>query len=104
MASSIISASQIPDPSETGLFDVPPRARVRNYRFMDGAHTYAIFQEGSSPYSLVCSSAFEFGDNATALFQLGVLLDPLSEAAQKWSSLMDVRCLSLYNTYSTLNS
>lgn len=34
---------------------------------------------------------FEFGDEATAMFQVAVLLDPLSEAAQKWSTLMEVR-------------
>lgn len=33
---------------------------------------------------------FEYGDNSTALFHFGVLLDPLSEAAQKWTSLLQV--------------
>lgn len=40
MASSVLSASQVPDPSEAGLFDVPPRPRQRNYRHMGGKYTY----------------------------------------------------------------
>ena len=34
------------------------------------------------------TSRFTFGDNSTALFNFGVVLDPLSESAQKWSSLL----------------
>ncbi|KAI0073110.1 glycosyltransferase family 24 protein [Panus rudis PR-1116 ss-1] len=70
--SSIISNIQQPDPSEAGLFNTPHRPRRRNYRMLAGEHT-----------------KFTFGDNSTALFQFGVLLDPLSEAAQKWSSLIE---------------
>ena len=33
---------------------------------------------------------FEFGDNSTAIFHIGVLLDPLSETAQKWAPLLEV--------------
>lgn len=40
MASGIVAASQVPDPSETGLFDAPQRPRLRNYRLMDGNYTY----------------------------------------------------------------
>jgi UDP-glucose:glycoprotein glucosyltransferase len=29
-----------------------------------------------------------FGENSTAIFNFGVVLDPLSESAQKWSSLL----------------
>ena len=35
--------------------------------------------------------SFEFGDNSTALYQLAVIVDPLSEAAQKWAPLLAVR-------------
>ena len=38
--------------------------------------------------------AFEYGNNATALYHIAVLVDPLSETAQKWSSIIQV-CLSL---------
>lgn len=41
MASGIVAASQVPDPSETGLFDALQRPRVRNYRLLDGNYTYA---------------------------------------------------------------
>lgn len=33
-------------------------------------------------------SRFTFGENSTATFNFGVILDPLSESAQKWSSLL----------------
>ncbi|THV04765.1 glycosyltransferase family 24 protein [Dendrothele bispora CBS 962.96] len=72
LASSVISSIQIPDPSEVGLFDTPYRPRNRNYRLLDTNHT-----------------SFLFGDNNTALYQVGVLIDPLTETAQKWSSLLE---------------
>ena len=34
---------------------------------------------------------FEIGDPSAALYQFGVLLDPVSESAQKWSALLVVR-------------
>ncbi|KAJ4473165.1 glycosyltransferase family 24 protein [Lentinula aciculospora] len=71
MASSVISAIQVPDPSEVGLFDAPRRPRNRNYQTLERKHT-----------------SFEVGDNSTALYQMAVILDPLSETAQKWSSLL----------------
>ncbi|KAF7983169.1 hypothetical protein HWV62_23402 [Athelia sp. TMB] len=70
--SSVIAASQVQDPSEAGLFDAPPRPRLRKYKLLDGKYT-----------------KFEFGDESTAMFQVAILLDPLSEVAQKWSSLME---------------
>lgn len=33
-------------------------------------------------------SRFTFGESSTAIFNFGVILDPLSESAQKWSSLL----------------
>jgi UDP-glucose:glycoprotein glucosyltransferase len=39
---------------------------------------------------MVVSRAFESGDPSTALYHVAILLDPLSEAAQKWSSLLGV--------------
>jgi hypothetical protein len=35
--------------------------------------------------------SFEVGDNSTALYHVAVILDPLSETAQRWSSLLEVR-------------
>lgn len=34
------------------------------------------------------TSRFTFGESSTAIFNFGVVLDPLSESAQKWSSLL----------------
>ncbi|CDO68442.1 Glycosyltransferase Family 24 protein [Trametes cinnabarina] len=72
IASSIISSIQQPDPSEVGLFNAPQRPRLRNYRRLSGTYT-----------------AFTIGDNTTALYHVGALIDPLSEAAQKWTSLLE---------------
>ena len=40
------------------------------------------------------SRSFSIGDNTTALYHFGVLVDPISEAAQKWTSLFEVCCLN----------
>lgn len=48
MASSVLSASQVPDPSEAGLFDAPPRPRQRNYRLMGGKYSYVMFEPNTS--------------------------------------------------------
>ncbi|KAI0786269.1 UDP-glucose:glycoprotein glucosyltransferase-domain-containing protein [Abortiporus biennis] len=73
IASSIISAIQVPDPSEAGLFNSgQSKVRRRGYQSLGGDYT-----------------KFEFGDNSTALFHFGVLLDPLSESAQKWTSILE---------------
>ncbi|KAI8974783.1 glycosyltransferase family 24 protein [Trametes punicea] len=72
VATSIISSIQQPDPSEVGLFNAPQRPRLRNYRRLNGNYT-----------------AFTIGDNTTALYHIGALIDPLSEAAQKWTSLLE---------------
>ena len=36
-------------------------------------------------------SKFEFGDRSTARTHIGLLLNPLSEASQKWSTVLEVR-------------
>ncbi|EJC97612.1 uncharacterized protein FOMMEDRAFT_171561 [Fomitiporia mediterranea MF3/22] len=72
MASSVISAVQLSDPSEQGLFNGNLRPRQRNYRHLAGNYT-----------------SFSFGDPETAAYQFGVLVDPLSEAAQKWSVFLE---------------
>ncbi|KIJ61523.1 glycosyltransferase family 24 protein [Hydnomerulius pinastri MD-312] len=77
-ASSIIYADQQPDPSEAGLFDTVPRPRTRNYRLLSDDYT-----------------KLEFGDRSTAQSHIALLLDPLSEAAQKWSTVLE-HCFELF--------
>ncbi|CAL1698787.1 unnamed protein product [Somion occarium] len=72
MASSVVASTQQPDPSEAGLFNAPQKPRRRNYQLLQGDFT-----------------KFAFGDNSTALFHVGILLDPVSEAAQKWSNILE---------------
>ncbi|EAU89163.2 hypothetical protein CC1G_08570 [Coprinopsis cinerea okayama7 len=71
LASSIISWTQIPDPSQAGLFDAPPRPRTRNYEQLNDTYT-----------------SFEFGDREYALYYLTFLVDPLSPTGQKWAGIM----------------
>ncbi|KAF9239780.1 glycosyltransferase family 24 protein [Melanogaster broomeanus] len=71
MASSVIYADQQPDPSEAGLFDSVPRTRTQNYRLLSGNYT-----------------KLEFGYPSTAQSHIALLLDPLSEIAQRWSAIL----------------
>ncbi|KAG5641244.1 hypothetical protein DXG03_005668 [Asterophora parasitica] len=71
MASSVVEAVQLPDPSEFTLFQAPQRPRQRQYELLDSEYT-----------------AFEAGDKSTALYHIAVILDPLSVSGQKWSSLL----------------
>ncbi|KAJ7513036.1 glycosyltransferase family 24 protein [Mycena galericulata] len=72
MATSVLAALQAPEPNGGGIFDAPKRPRQRTYRFLDDQY-----------------SSFQFGDNSTALYHIAVLVDPVSEIAQKWSSLLE---------------
>ncbi|PCH34985.1 glycosyltransferase family 24 protein [Wolfiporia cocos MD-104 SS10] len=72
IASSIVSAIQIPDPSEVGFFNTPQKPRQRKYQLLESEYT-----------------GYTFGDNNTAVIQFGILVDPLSESAQKWSALTE---------------
>jgi UDP-glucose:glycoprotein glucosyltransferase len=47
-----------------------------------------ILRELTNPTSSI--SAFTVGDNSTALHYFAVILDPLSEQAQKYTSLFEV--------------
>ncbi|KAH7886870.1 glycosyltransferase family 24 protein [Phlebopus sp. FC_14] len=78
MASSIVYADQQPDSSEAGLFDTPPRPRTCNYRLLSGDYI-----------------KFEFGDKSTAQSHVALLMDPLSEPAQRWSTILE-RHLDLF--------
>ena len=77
MSASAISSSHQPDPSEIGLFETPIKARQRNYELLNKKHT-----------------SFQLGNNSTALYHIAVLVDPLSENGQKWSSIVQVCTLS----------
>ncbi|KAG9313493.1 glycosyltransferase family 24 protein [Chiua virens] len=70
-ASSIIYADQQPDPSEAGLFDTAPKPRTRNYRFLSSVYT-----------------KLAVGDPSAAQSHIAVLVDPLSEIAQRWSTIL----------------
>ncbi|KAG6827591.1 hypothetical protein H0H92_011214 [Tricholoma furcatifolium] len=61
MASSVVTSIQLPDPSEFSLFQAPPRPRNRQYQLLDSQYT-----------------AFEAGDNSTALYHVAVVMDPLT--------------------------
>ncbi|KAJ7185207.1 UDP-glucose:glycoprotein glucosyltransferase-domain-containing protein [Mycena filopes] len=72
MAASVLAALQAPEPNGGGIFDPPKRPRSRSYRLLDDQY-----------------SSFKYGDNSTALYEIAVIIDPLSEMAQKWSSLLE---------------
>ncbi|KJA25590.1 glycosyltransferase family 24 protein [Hypholoma sublateritium FD-334 SS-4] len=71
MVASVVASTHQPDPSESGLFDAPPQPRQTSYKLLESNYT-----------------KFEFGDNATAIHHIAVVLDPLSETGQKWSGLI----------------
>ncbi|KAJ3001154.1 hypothetical protein NUW54_g6613 [Trametes sanguinea] len=89
IVSSIIASIQQPDPSEVGLFNAPQRPRLRNYRRLSGTYTYVIPSLSQITVTDGTDSAFTIGDNTTALYHVGALIDPLSESAQKWTSLLE---------------
>ncbi|KAJ7608670.1 UDP-glucose:glycoprotein glucosyltransferase-domain-containing protein [Roridomyces roridus] len=72
MATSVLAALQAPEPNGGGIFDAPKRPRNRNYLMLDDQY-----------------SSFKYGDNTTALYHIAVIVDPVSEMAQKWSSLLE---------------
>ncbi|CAG8627822.1 448_t:CDS:10, partial [Ambispora leptoticha] len=69
-ATSIVSASAVSD-VPPGIMDTEEVRRDRPYLKMLGKY-----------------SRFEIGNIETALFQIGVILDPVSEVAQKWSIIL----------------
>ncbi|KAH8978341.1 UDP-glucose:glycoprotein glucosyltransferase-domain-containing protein [Lactarius akahatsu] len=72
MVSSVMSTLQVEDPNRSGVFNKSPVSRNQNYKLMDSQYT-----------------AFTIGDNTTALHRFVVILDPLSEQAQKYTSLFE---------------
>jgi len=73
----VSSKSDVPP----GIFDTPTYSRRRSYELLNSE-----------------VGVLEFGSPKEAIFQFGVTLDPLSEQAQKWSSILKV-CLLYPETY-----
>ncbi|KAJ6489844.1 glycosyltransferase family 24 protein [Mycena sanguinolenta] len=71
MTSSVLAALYAPEANGGGIFDGPKRPRQRNYEMLEDQY-----------------STFQFGDNSTALYHVAVILDPVSEIGQRWSSLL----------------
>ncbi|KAG8905722.1 hypothetical protein FRC01_008250, partial [Tulasnella sp. 417] len=67
--SSVILADQIP---ESGMLDMSPTPRARQYLQLESAN-----------------ASFTIGNNETAMFHFGVILNPVSDTAQKYSSLLE---------------
>jgi UDP-glucose:glycoprotein glucosyltransferase len=89
MTSSVLAALYAPEANGGGIFDAPKRPRHRNYQMLEDQHSYVLpLLVSINPE--VASSAFEIGDNSTALYHIVALIDPLSEVAQRWSSLLEV--------------
>jgi len=88
MATSVISTIQLPDQDQSALMNAQPRHRRRGYLLLDGDHTLVGPLLITSPVIDRFPSHFTFGENSTAIFKFGIVLDPLSESAQKWSSLL----------------
>jgi UDP-glucose:glycoprotein glucosyltransferase len=56
-----------------GIFDTPVYSRRRSYEMLNSK-----------------VGIMEFGSKEDAVFQIAITLDPLSEIAQKWSSIIKV--------------
>jgi UDP-glucose:glycoprotein glucosyltransferase len=67
---SVSSTSDVPP----GIFDTPVYSRRRSYELLNPT-----------------IGVLEYGSLDDAVFQFAITLDPLSEAAQKWSSIIKVR-------------
>jgi len=65
----VSSTSDVP----SGIFDTPVHSRRRSYELLDSK-----------------VGVLEFGSMDDAVFQFAMTLDPLSETAQKWSSIIKV--------------
>jgi UDP-glucose:glycoprotein glucosyltransferase len=74
---SVSSKSDVPP----GIFDTPTYSRRRSYDLLNPE-----------------VGVLEFGSPDDAIFQFAITLDPLSEQAQKWSSIIKVRSSVIENT------
>jgi UDP-glucose:glycoprotein glucosyltransferase len=73
-ASSIVATGYLPQDIE-GIFANPPGPRSRFYEQMDDGEM-----------------SFKVGNPDTATIHIAVVIDPVSEIAQKWSALAKVGC------------
>ena len=63
----------------------------QNYKRIDSQHTLVAHRIcNGCPINLSTISAFTMGDNSTALHRFVVIVDPLSEQTQKYTSLFEV--------------
>ena len=91
MVSSVVSTLQVEDPTRSGIYNKGPVTRSQDYKRMDSQYTLVAHRicvgRLANPSTI---SAFTMGDNSTALHRFVVILDPLSEQAQKYTSLFEV--------------
>jgi UDP-glucose:glycoprotein glucosyltransferase len=71
---SVSSTSDIPP----GIFDTPIYSRRRSYELLNPK-----------------VGVLEYGSLEKAIFQFAITLDPLSETAQKWSTIIQVDCIKI---------
>jgi UDP-glucose:glycoprotein glucosyltransferase len=91
MVSSVVSTLQVEDPTRSGIFNKGPVTRSQDYTRMDDQYTCVVHRPCIGCLANTSTiSAFTLGDNATALHRFVVILDPLSEQAQKFTSLFEV--------------
>ncbi|KAM6503198.1 glycosyltransferase family 24 protein [Amanita muscaria] len=71
LTASVLGVMQMPDPSDVGMHDATPKPRRRNYLALERNLTM-----------------FTHGDSSAAMYHVVFVLNPLSETAQKWSSMI----------------
>ncbi|KZT37012.1 glycosyltransferase family 24 protein [Sistotremastrum suecicum HHB10207 ss-3] len=69
--SSLLAAIHVPDPAAEGILNTPRRVRSRPFLNLDGNLT-----------------SFSVGQSENSFYEIVLLLDPLSETGQKWSSIL----------------
>ncbi len=73
LLSAALGADYAPDAAAEGIFQSQPTSRMEITKKLEAE-----------------LSTFEIGDRATAKFRFSVVLDPVSETAQKWSSVLEL--------------
>lgn len=69
-----------------------PSERSFAYKSLKGDLTCVFARtQARAPPLMHGASAFEYGSKDSALFEVGVVLDPTSDLAQSWSSILSVR-------------
>ncbi|KDN41684.1 glycosyltransferase family 24 protein [Tilletiaria anomala UBC 951] len=73
LAASALAADYAPDEAAEGLFRTPPALRLSAFDRIDIMH-----------------SGFEIGNRDKASFRYTAIIDPLTETAQRWSSILEM--------------